>query len=98
MPLFIRYFEIADNKMDVKQATEKAAEHLKKFFPSAERIQLEEVEITDDDKYWNITLSYDDRETVAGGYIQLGPRRFFKIFKIDTKNGNVRSMKIRDLK
>ena len=36
--------------MDVKNATETAAKYLKDFFPKAERIQLEEIEITDDVK------------------------------------------------
>ena len=37
--------------MEVKEATEKAVEHLKQFYPTGEKVQLEEVEITDDDKF-----------------------------------------------
>lgn len=84
--------------MNVKEAAKKAAEYLKSFFPEAGRIQLEEVDITDDDKYWNITLSYNDIETVDAGFISLGTKRFYKTFKIDTKNGEVRSMKIKTIK
>ena len=82
--------------MEVKEATDAAAKYLRNFFPSANKIKLEEVEITDDDKYWNITLSYVDIEESLG-YLP-GSKKFYKIFKIDTKKGDVRSMKIRDIR
>ena len=84
--------------MEVKDVAENAAAYLKKFFPKAERIQLEEIEISDDDKFWNITLSYDDQPTEPGGFIFGGISRFYKIFKVDAKDGSVRSMKIRNIK
>jgi len=37
--------------LDVKDSVGKSIEYLKKFFPSAEKIQIEEIEITDDDKH-----------------------------------------------
>ena len=84
--------------MDVKEATEKAIEYFKKFYPNVEKVQLEEVEITDDDKYWNIVLSYENVETTPLSYLQIGQQRTFKVFKIDAKTGKVRSMKIRNIK
>jgi hypothetical protein len=84
--------------MDVKKATEKAVEHFKKFYPNVEKVQLEEVEITDDDKYWNIVLSYENEETTPLSYLQVGQQRTFKVFKIDANTGMVRSMKIRNPK
>ena len=83
--------------MEIKEATKNAADYLKSFFPTAERLRLEEVEITDDDSYWNITLSYDDNPDMEGAsFMHTFKKRFYKIFKIDATNGNVRSMKIRD--
>ena len=84
--------------MDVKEATEKAIEYFKKFYPNIERVQLEEVEITDDDKYWNIVLSYENMETTPLSYLQIGQQRTFKVFKIDADTGKVRSMKIKNIK
>ena len=84
--------------MEVKEATEKAVEHLKQFYPTVEKVQLEEVEITDDNKYWNIVLSYENIEITPLSYLQVGQQRTFKVFKIDAKTGKVRSMKIRNLK
>ncbi len=84
--------------MDVKEATEKAIEYFKKFYPGVEKVHLEEVEITDDDNYWNVVLSYENVETTPLSYLQIGQQRTFKVFKIDAKTGKVRSMKIRNIK
>ena len=84
--------------MDVKEATDKAVEHLKKFYPTVEKVQLEEVELTDDDKYWNIVISYENMETIPLSYLQVGQQRTFKVFKIDANTGKIRSMKIRNTK
>lgn len=83
--------------IDVKKAADISAEYLINFFPTSTKIQLEEVELTDDKKFWNITLSYESEDT-ATGYIVLGKVRKFKIFRIDALNGEVLSMKIRDSK
>lgn len=85
--------------MTIKELADIAANYLKSFFPDADKIQLEEIEITDDSKYWNITLSYEstDAPDNSGGWL-LSKSRKYKIFKIDAKAGDVRSMKIRDMK
>lgn len=85
--------------MKIQELADTAATYLKGFFPDADKIQLEEIEVTDDNKYWNITLSYESSdipETHTGWLISKS--RKFKIFKIDAKSGDVRSMKIRDMK
>ena len=58
-------------------------------------LQLEEVELSDDEKYWFITLSYPLPSPVP--LLNLPPKKDYKIFKIDSKTGQVRSMKIRKL-
>lgn len=87
--------------MTIKELADTAAEYLKSFFPDAVKIQLEEIEITDDDLYWNITLSYesnDNDNVVANNNWLMSQLRKFKIFRIDARSGKVRSMKIRDIK
>ncbi|MGS0747534.1 hypothetical protein [Halpernia sp. GG3] len=87
--------------MTIKELADTAAEYLKSFFPDADKIQLEEIEITDDDLYWNITLSYesnDNDNVVANKNWLMSQLRKFKIFRIDARSGKVRSMKIRDIK
>ncbi|CAN5296854.1 hypothetical protein BH23BAC1_BH23BAC1_48180 [soil metagenome] len=82
--------------MDVKEAIDKAADYLVKFIPKVEGIRLEEVEITDDDKYYIITFSFDNPSDQ--GYLNLDRGRKYKSFKIDINSGELRSMKIRELK
>jgi len=43
--------------IDVKQSATVAAEYLKELMPAASDIALEEVELSDDDRLWRITLS-----------------------------------------
>lgn len=82
--------------IDVKEAVTKANEYLKMFFPDATNIQLEEVELANEGDEWLITLSLPDNEAMPVG---LFPRnRKYKLFRIDSKNGAVIAMKIREIK
>lgn len=81
--------------INVSLASTAAVEYLKNVFPDATQIQLEEVEITDDKRYWIITLSYDNPDRLYSSL--MNRNRKYKIFKIDAENGEVLSMKIREL-
>lgn len=84
--------------LTIKELADKAAEYLRAFFPDADAIQLEEIEVTDDNSYWFITLSYENTDGVINSKIWINTRsRKYKIFKIDATSGEVRSMKIRDM-
>ena len=80
--------------IDVRLATNAAVEYLKQFFPDVNNVQLEEVEISEDEKFWMVTLSYDDTDRFGMTYNR---SRKYKIFKIDSNTGGVLSMKIREL-
>lgn len=79
--------------IDVKKAVNIAVEYLKAFYPHLKQIQLEEVEITDDRKFWFITLSYPEESNIT----VFPTPKHYKIFKIDAKTGEVLSMKIRSV-
>ena len=79
--------------IDVKLAINAAVDYLKQFFPEVNAIQLEEVEISEDEKYWSVTLSYEESDR----YINYNRTRKYKIFKIKSDTGGVLSMKIREL-
>lgn len=84
--------------INVKEAADKAKEHLKAFYPDAEEVQLEEVELSADKAHWLITLSYEaDSGSVASSML-VGKSIRYKVFKLDTKSGEVVSMKIRNIK
>jgi hypothetical protein len=83
--------------IDVKMAAKKAKEYAQEMYggdflglpmglPS---VLLEEVERSDDGRFWYVTLGWDaDR---------LGTKRIYKVFKIRADDGEVVSMKIRTL-
>jgi len=84
--------------INVKVATDKAKEHLLAFFPDAEQVQLEEVELSEDKAHWLITLSYEGVSSSVASSMLVGKSLLYKIFKLDAKNGEVISMKIRNIK
>ena len=79
--------------LDVKEAAQRASEYFAGLYSgqSLSDVRLEEVEQADHGKYWLITLSYP----VLPG-LNLGKKEY-KVFKIDAKTGEVKSMKIRKL-
>jgi hypothetical protein len=84
--------------INVKEATDKAKEYLLAFFPDAEAVQLEEVELTSDKAHWFITLSYEGVSGSVASSMLVGKSLRYKIFKLDAETGEVISMKIRDIK
>jgi len=84
--------------INVKDAAEKAKEYLQAFFPDAEQVQLEEVELSPDKGHWLITLSYEGISGSVASSMLVGKSLRYKIFKLDAENGEVLSMKIRDIK
>jgi hypothetical protein len=84
--------------INAKEATEKAKEHLAAFFPDAEMVQLEELELSPDKTCWLITLSYEGDSGSVASSMLVGKSVRYKLFKLDTESGEVISMKIRDIK
>lgn len=85
--------------IDVKEAAQRASQYFADLYETeSAAVQLEEVELTEDGKFWLITLSYPVRRAFD---VPIPPfmqqKREYKLFKIDTKTGGVRSMKIRKL-
>ena len=81
--------------LDVKEAAQRASEYFAGLYADQgmSDVQLEEVELTDDGKYWLITLSFPVPREL--GAFNLTLKRRYKVFQIDAKTGDVKSMKIR---
>jgi len=80
--------------IDVKNATKLAVEYIKSVYSGCKEIKLEEVDSSEDDKFWYITLSFilkEDAEDI------LFIKRQYKIIKINALTGKIQSMKIRQL-
>jgi hypothetical protein len=85
--------------IDVKQAVKTAIDYFKNLYADSpfSNLLLEEVELTEDETYWLITLSYsyptDDKLMSAIAPLKRG----YKTLKINASTGEVISMKIRTL-
>jgi hypothetical protein len=81
--------------LDVKEAAQRASEYFGRLYADqgVSNVQLEEVELTADEQYWLITLSYP--EVPLNMVPVLNFKKKYKVFKIDAKTGEVKSMKIR---
>ena len=95
--------------IDVKQAIKAAKESLSGLYQDFEvkDLLLEEVELTEDEKFWNITLGFSvprmgTEPQLYQQYARQDPilfptkyERQYKLFKIDTTSGQMKSMTIR---
>jgi len=90
--------------VDVKEAVGKAMDYLKDMYQldQFKDVLLEDVDISEDNKYWNVTIGFTRRqESTSGGPMAtlIGQstefKREFKVFQIDAKTGDLRSMRSR---
>lgn len=82
--------------IDVNEASNKAIEHLKKLYADQDcgKILFEEAELSDDDKFWIITLSFKSPVAASGlGQSVFVGDRLYKVFKLSAETGEIRSIK-----
>jgi hypothetical protein len=87
--------------IDVNEASKRAIEHLKKLYPDHDlgKIIFEEAELTDDDRFWIVVLSYENPIAVSGvGKSVFSGDRGYKVFKLLAETGGIRSVKNREAK
>ena len=88
--------------IDVKGAAKAAAEYFSELYSDSQYsdLLLEEVELSEDEKHWLITLSYAYKPARPPSALDIlskqSPRKY-KVFKIDAATGKVEAMKIRSL-
>ncbi len=70
--------------MQVKEAVEKAQQHLPEIFESAQgkELRLEGVEKTEDGRFWKVTFSYHSSHSLLGSLI-----REYKTVKLRDDSG-----------
>lgn len=92
-------------KVDVRSAVYTAQNYfqsIQDLIGSIEDLRLEEVDLSEDQKFWFVTLGYsrpvDKTQNLLAEIIPSSKfERDYKIFKIDAETGDVKSMKIREL-
>lgn len=90
--------------LDVKSAVESAMKFFDEMYPGNQfkDILLEEVELSEDGNYWNVTIGFSRHTSESNNsfakitqaisdYIRVN-----KVFKVDTSDGSVKSMKSRN--
>ena len=84
--------------IDVKQAAQSASNFMAVLYSdnTISNVMLEEVELSEDGRYWLITLSFPAPPNSINSILGGGGRQY-KIFKVNTDTGEVLSMKIREL-
>lgn len=87
--------------IEVKDAARKAVTHLVTLYPDQDlgTILFEEAELSDDEQFWLITISFRRLTKSAGvGESVFVGDRSYKVFKLVAATGEVRSIKNRKLK
>jgi hypothetical protein len=81
--------------INVKQAVRAAREMLGSLFDECtlHNVRVEEVEQSDDERSWFITLGFDP--TPLGRKDLIHPAREFKQFRVNAQTGKVQAMKTR---
>ncbi len=92
--------------ISVKDAAKAAEEYARELFSADDlrHLRLEEVRLSEDEQYWNITLGWVDdaaaRPSAVLGNLAFNTQklpRIYKVFEVDVESGQVRAMKMRDV-
>jgi hypothetical protein len=95
---------VEEPKIDVHKAVKTALGFFQKSFAheKTEHLQLEEVELSEDGRFWFITVGYDDPAVTPMSEIMKGtpllrsrPLRKYKVIHVDTNSGKAVAVKIR---
>lgn len=90
--------------IDVTSAVQLAVKYCGELFGNiSNRLQLEEVELSDDEKHWLITVGYDEPGTsqsavmleIHQGFAPRRQERKYKVVDVDAETGKVKAVKMR---
>lgn len=95
--------------IDVKTAVNAAYEYIKSIQDimgsSLPDLRLEEVELSEDKRFWLITLGFDvpkknpksRMDEIIPTFATVNYQREYKLFKVNSQTGEVEAMKIREV-
>lgn len=78
--------------IDLKQAADRAMEYFQELFQAQSYIKVlvDEVELSEDEKYWMVTLGYEEKPAGSLGLDMV--HRKHKVFRIDVESHRIVSM------
>ena len=99
MPVTTAASKKTRERIDARVAANAAAAYFKNLYSTVTAFSLEEVELSENGKYWLITLSFEIPAHLGSGFPLpfQPPKTKYKIFKVDAQTGSVVAMKIRKL-
>lgn len=81
--------------LTVQEAVKKATQVLSELMPPADDLRLEEIELSDEGPWWDITLSFPDPSVDQFAEI-LGRRdRSYKLVRLNRDTGEFHAVRIR---
>jgi hypothetical protein len=97
----------APSRVDVKEAVQRALAFLRDLYPdeALPSLRLEEVELSEDERYWLVTYGFTgaeqevERDALWGshGGSTTRQRRDYKLIRVDARTGAPVAMKIRSV-
>jgi hypothetical protein len=89
----------SEPKVTAKQAAQAAVKYLNDVCAPptvVDNVLLEEIEFSEDERYWQVTLSFEQYPSALAmsGFLDPAVKKL-RLFKIDAHSGKVVSMKIR---
>jgi hypothetical protein len=91
--------------LTVKEAVQVAQDWVRDLYPKSalKHLRLEEVELSDDERYWNITLGWVEPAVAENAFaaalssdVRVLPR-VYKTLAVDVESSAVKSMKMREV-
>ena len=90
----LKPLEKSPKRISPKEAAEEALKYFIDLTGNSNGIALEEIELSEDGKKWNLTLSSSEASPFMYGSIT-GGSKSYKAFVVDAYTGEIVSMKIR---
>ena len=82
--------------LELEEAIKKAKEYVASIYGSIDTM-VEEVQLTDDRKYWLITLGWENLKKKATPLTTITePARIYKVIYVNADNGGVNKMLMRE--
>jgi hypothetical protein len=81
---------------NLRQITENSISYLKSFYPQAENVEVDEMELSKDKKQCFMTLSYEVSPSTPSELLSVKKETRYKVFQVELKTGDILTMKNRE--
>ena len=82
--------------IEIKEAAKKAQDFIGEFFNNPEKIQVEAFSLSEDGKFWNVTISFwqkSEQLNQLQSILGINGSKMYKTTKVDVDSGDIVGMK-----